>query len=271
MLQLETDPTASIRDYGFLRSAAQIATYIGVLATTCLSVFDLLYRQRTDPWGLGNRYSLNAAGRARLLAFILISVLTLSSAVVKDYADRKLGTMYEKVAQTEREVNKASQLRLMQLLESTKQDTERVLTQNENLQVRFDHIATSGAERPSQQSSVTSGGVCLRSAAQTQLEQINTFLKERLDKSPARSFDMARDPLYSAKEVAYQQQTSKLYIERFWQPVHALILQAIAAGALKGAEGFSDPAFYPEPRWSEAMLKPGLKEIVSISESAPAC
>jgi hypothetical protein len=103
MVELDATAKASLRFYGILKSTTQIATYVGVVATASLSVFDLFYKQKADPPAGSDRYVLNKSGRNRLIAFIVISAFTLCSTITKDYADHKLDGMAKEEAQAKLE------------------------------------------------------------------------------------------------------------------------------------------------------------------------
>lgn len=170
------------------------------------------------------------------------------------------------------EDDKAEKAKLSGLVESTKGQTELLYTQNSDLHTQIEQLGntvTQAMSRP--QPSPTASG-CLKSDTQAQLERVNAFLKDRLAKSPAYDPKFANDPHYSAKEEAYEQETAHLYVERFWPSTQALLQRAVAASITpEGTEALSNPAWYPEPKWWEAMLKPGYRELVLISQQAPAC
>jgi hypothetical protein len=92
---------ATLNFYGHLKTVTQVITYVGIAATASLSVFDLLYKQRSDPLEGETRYRLNEAGRTHLFTFLAISLITIASTIVKDYADHKLDAMAHEKAQAE--------------------------------------------------------------------------------------------------------------------------------------------------------------------------
>jgi hypothetical protein len=91
------DPSAStdalMKWYGAVKSIAQTISYLGLIATAGLSVFDYLHEQKEKEAGENFRLRLNRAGRTHLAAFLTISVLTISATFIKDYADHKLDAM----------------------------------------------------------------------------------------------------------------------------------------------------------------------------------
>jgi hypothetical protein len=168
--------------------------------------------------------------------------------------------------------DKAEKTKLSGLVESTKRQTELLYTQNADLHAQIEHLGNTVTQAMSRPQPSPTGSACLKSDTQAQLERLNAFLKDRLAKSPAYDPKFANDPQYSAKEVAYEQETSHLYVEKFWPSTQALLQRAVAASITpEGTESLSNPAWYPEPKWWEAMLKPGYKELVLISQRAPAC
>ena len=70
---------------------------------------------------------------------------------------------------------------------------------------------------------------CLRADAKALLLRINTFLKERKAKSPAYDPSMANDPRYSEKQEAYEQETSRLYLQLFWPSMRRIFQRAVDA------------------------------------------
>jgi hypothetical protein len=92
---------ATLKFYGTLKIVSQIISYVGIAATGSLSVFDLLYKQKSDPEEGETRYRLNKAGRTRLIAFLSVLLVTIGSTVMKDYADHKLDGMAHEKAQQE--------------------------------------------------------------------------------------------------------------------------------------------------------------------------
>lgn len=91
-------------------------------------------------------------------------------------------------------------------------------------------------------------------------------------RSPAYDPKLAGDPRYSEKEIAYEVETSRQYIERFWPSIQPDLQRALAAGITpKGTQALSRPNWTPEEKWWLAMMKPGYQELVLINQEAPAC
>lgn len=168
--------------------------------------------------------------------------------------------------------DKAEKAKLLGLVEGTKSQTESLYTQNADLHVQIEHLGNLVNQGKSLSGSSSLASGCLKSDTQAQLERVNAFLKDRMAKSPAYDPKFANDPQYSAKEEAYEQETSRLYIEKFWPSIRTILQRAVVASVTPEAtESLSNPAWYPEPKWWQAMLKPGYKELVLISQQSPNC
>ena len=169
--------------------------------------------------------------------------------------------------------DQSEKTKLSGLVESTKQQTELLYTQNADLHAQIDQLRNTITEQQMSGSGPNPTlSACLKSDTQAELQRVNVFLKDRQAKSPAYDMKFANDPQYSAKEQAYEQETARLYVERFWPSIQAILGRAVATHITPEAtEALSNPAWYPEPKWWEAMLKPGYKELVLIAQQAPAC
>lgn len=101
MLTPEEIASASATHWGHIKLAAQILSYVGLAATTCLGVFDFLYDQKGKVPNRHHRFSLNLAGEKHLRWYIAIASLTIISTVTKDFADYKLSGMASESAKAD--------------------------------------------------------------------------------------------------------------------------------------------------------------------------
>ena len=160
-----------------------------------------------------------------------------------------------------------------EVLRSIKSQTELLYAQNADLHGQVNalvsQVTSPATSSRGQGSSVT---CILKTDVTNELEKINRFLKARLAKSPAYDASYANDPQYSQKEEAYEVETSRQYVEQFWPSIQQLLQRSLAASvAPEGTAALATPGWYPEPRWWEAMLKPGYKELVHISQQIQNC
>jgi hypothetical protein len=166
---------------------------------------------------------------------------------------------------------------LTQLVTDTKKQTGLLYTQNQDLRGQLDQIKTSNEQLAQSRNTATPAtasvnGQCLKSDSQAELAQLNVFLRDRLARSPAYDPKFAGDPHYSDKEIAYEVETSRQYIERFWPSIQPILQRAVAAGITpKGTQALSRPGWTPEEKWAQAMLKPGYEELVLINQQSPSC
>ena len=146
MFEPDASKQAALSFYGFLKSASQVMTYLGVAATGLLSVYDLWHKDIFDPALPGKQLHLNRAGRTHLIAFLVISIMTIASTIVKDLADSKLGDMSYEKAQLDLHRQLGASFR-----EFTKQTmnpavdgiSQRIRTETDTLHTNIDHAVKS--------------------------------------------------------------------------------------------------------------------------------
>lgn len=97
MIEPESSTHAAFRIYGALKSASQVATYIGIAATAILSVYDLLHKEIAEPDALGKRLVLTKSGKTHVITLLVISLLTIASTILKDISDSKLDSMRDSI------------------------------------------------------------------------------------------------------------------------------------------------------------------------------
>jgi len=205
--------------------------------------------------------STKPSRNAWLFAFALLTVIaivgTVASARQDDNRQEKLST----------------------LLTESRRQTGEVFIQNGKLYSELEEVKSivkisreeAVIQRPTLPAMGTAGR-CLQGDVQQELNQINSFLQYRLNKSPAHDPRYANDPQCSEKEEAYEQETARQYIQKFWPSIQPLLQRAVAAGITpEGAEAFANSGYYPEDRWWQAMLKPGYRQLIAISVQAPNC
>jgi hypothetical protein len=163
---------------------------------------------------------------------------------------------------------------LARLAEATKSQTQLLYSQNSDLQTQIDRLRSAVMEAATVRQSPTTemNGSCLKRDAENQLAKVNAFLKERLAKSPAYDFKMANNPRYSEKEEAYEMETSREYLQKFWPEIQRLLQRAVDASLTpEGTKALATPGWYPEDKWWQAMMKPGYKELALIAQQSANC
>jgi hypothetical protein len=158
-------------------------------------------------------------------------------------------------------------------IEAANKNTEAVLTSNLDMKEQINDLKLLIPRAPD--TPVTKSG-CLQADVQDELQKINQFLRDRLAKSPAYDLqhanEYAHDSHYSEKQEAYQQETSRLYIQTYWPSIQGLFRRAISSSIKPFAvEDFAKPGYYPEDKWWQAMLYPGYNQLVEIAKVAPKC
>jgi hypothetical protein len=156
-----------------------------------------------------------------------------------------------------------------EVVRSIKTQTDLLYAQNADLHGQVDALMS---QATSSRGPAASAACAVKADVTDELEKINRFLKARLAKSPAYDASYANDPQYSQKEEAYEVETSRQYVEQFWPSIQQLLQRAVAMSVVpEGTTVLAKPGWSPEPRWWEAMLKPGYKELVLISQQLQNC
>jgi hypothetical protein len=156
------------------------------------------------------------------------------------------------------------------LAQSIKRQNDLLSAQNADLQGQ---VAALMSQRTSSSPRRAASASCeLKADVIEELEKINRFLNVRRAKSPAHNAKYANDPQYAEKEEAYEVETSRQYVEQFWPSIQPLLQRAVKASITPEAtESFATPGYFPEPKWWQAMLKPGYNELVLISQQLTNC
>jgi hypothetical protein len=204
----------------------------------------------------------NTTGQRRfwLVLFMAITAAAIFCTLISAHSDS-----------LEKLEDKKDKAELNRMVSDLRDQSNKLLNSNPQLYARLDALegGIKGLSTRSGPSSANAG-TCLQSLALAKLHEVNTFLKERYVKSPANDPSTANDPLYSKKQERYEQETARLYLQRFWPSMQEIFQRATQESITPGYT--SDWAREtPDDRWWEAMLKPGYKELSLIAQQAPQC
>lgn len=101
MLIVEQFVDASLKTWGFIKVGAQILSYVGLVATTALGVFDFLFEHKGKVAGANDRLPLNPSGKKHVYFYVGIAFITLIATVFKDVADYKLSGRASELAKAD--------------------------------------------------------------------------------------------------------------------------------------------------------------------------
>ena len=87
--------------YAQIKDLARWASYVGTAATTLLGIYAIQHKPTKEAERPGDALPLSVYGRSYIVALLIVGALTLTSTIVKDFADSKLDLDAKLIARQE--------------------------------------------------------------------------------------------------------------------------------------------------------------------------